>query len=171
MNSEFIANVFISVTLIATFIGIFFFTVAAKIEQDIVKNQTKALVKDLVQYKVYLPESSKLFASIMVDNLKAPNMEAADAEAKASNSALLKKATKLIVMGNILAILAVGGLYMYQKFDILHLLKENLFILFFVGLTELMFLVLIGRSYITADPNYVKYYLVKTINEVIQGKM
>lgn len=169
MNSEFIANVIISVTLIATFIGIFFFTIAAKIEQQIVQKQTQALVQDLVQYKVFLPDSSKLLTSVVINTIEAPNMEAADAQAKASNNALLKKAAKAIIIGNIIAISAVLLLYSKSKFDIMHLLKENLFILIFVGLTELAFLLLIGRAYITADPNFVKYYIVKTINEVIQN--
>jgi hypothetical protein len=169
MEYKDIANVIISVTFIATFIGIFFFTFAAKIEQKIVQEQTRALVADLVEYKFFLPDSAKVPLALMTSTIKTPDMSKADQEAAAHNKALLTKAFKLIFIANVIAVAGVWYLYYKSNFNIINMLKHNLIILGFVGLTELAFLMLIGRYYISADPNYVKYYLVKTINEVVKA--
>jgi hypothetical protein len=100
-------------------------------------------------------------------NVKAPNMEKEDAEVREKNSKLKKQAFTAIGIGNAIAIALVAALYFYKKFDIKDLLIHNLIILVFVGLTELSFLLFIGKFYIAVDPNYVKYHMIKTINESI----
>ena len=48
MNSIFFGNILIHVALMATFLTIFFFTVAAKTEADIVKKQVNFVIDDII---------------------------------------------------------------------------------------------------------------------------
>ena len=136
-------------------------------EQDIVKERTEMLVDELFDFKNFLPDTAKFPISMALKNVKAPNMEKEDAEVREKNSKLKKQAFTAIGIGNAIAIALVATLYFYKKFDIKDLLIHNLIILVFVGLTELSFLLFIGKFYIAVDPNYVKYHMIKTINESI----
>ena len=170
MNPKFICNVIISVAFIATFIGVFFFTYAKKIEQDIVKEQTASIVHDIVgDLKVFVADDAMPMLTMLTSQIPTPDMSGADAEAAENNAALLKKATKVIIIGNLIAAAAIYYFYNQQPFDIVDMLKHNAIILMFVGVTEFVFLTYVARYFISADPNMVKYHVVKTLNEYLKS--
>jgi hypothetical protein len=170
MDSKFISNIVMSVAFIATFIGIFFFTYVKNIEQKIVKEQTANIVKDIVgDYTVLLPENSLALISMGVSNMETPDMSVADREAKENNKKLLILAGKVILAGNLIAIGIIYYLYKKQAFNIKDMIKHNLIILAFVGIIEFVFITYIARYYISADPNYIKYYVVKSVNDFIKS--
>lgn len=171
MNSQVICNIIMSVAFIATFIGIFFFTYAKNIEQTIVKEQTENIVKDILgDYLILLPKEVKLPLGLLSSGISAPDLKAEDEKANTHNKALLKKAFMAIIVANLVAVGLIYHFYKKQPFDVMNMVKQNGLILVFVGLTEFVFLTYIGRYYVSADPNYVKYSIVKTINEFKKEK-
>lgn len=170
MDPKFICNVIMSVAFIATFIGIFFFTYAKEIEQQIVKEQTANIVKDIVgDLKVFIADEALPVINTITTQIPTPDMSGADADAAANNAALLKKAAKVIIIGNLIAAGAIYYFYSQNPFDVVDMLKHNAIILIFVGVTEFVFLRFIARYFISADPNMVKYHVVKTLNEYLKG--
>lgn len=151
-----IADIVISVLFVATFLTVFFFTFAVKIEGEIVKEQVDYIVKDLTDDLDLLPPDVTNFLRQQVKSGKRPDMKSADDAVQKSNDEIFWSTIKIVS-----AALGVGlvGVYVasrYWEFSMLDSLKRNLVILTFIGLTEYVFLMVFGRKYISADPNYVK---------------
>ena len=95
--SEEISNIILSVSLIATFIGVFFFTYGSWVEKQVIEKQMDYIIRDLVgDIKIISPSAAQMARSV-TNNLQPPNMQKQDMEAKEHNEKLLKKA--LIVLG------------------------------------------------------------------------
>lgn len=158
-----IANILLNVTFISTFIGIFFFTYAKNIEHNVVKSQSEFIADSLAQDISLIIDKST--AQSIAQNIQIPDESKADEEVAAKNSALES------VSYGILAKIAIGGIVIvylisrYFKLNFFELLKTNLIILFFVGITEYIFLTYISQNFISVDPNYIKYLILSKIKE------
>jgi uncharacterized membrane protein YraQ (UPF0718 family) len=151
-----IANIILHVTLISAFIGIFFFTYASKVEEQIVKDQVNYIVKDFIGDSKNLlgPESEAI--KQMLNNIQAPDLEEEDKMVKEQNSKLFSHAMKILVVGVLIGCCTVYWMSTKYDFDLMELIKVNLILLAFVALTEYVFLTYFGASFRSGDPNVVK---------------
>jgi hypothetical protein len=166
MNPYQITNIILNVTLIATFIGIFFFTYGKKVEENIVKAQSEVVASHLAKdLKTFIDEetSRKIASSLVI-----PDMKAADEQVEKQNRQLQADAYK------ILSIIFVGGLLLSliiakrYKLNITSLLKTNMIILFFVAITEYIFLTYVGQNFISLDPNFVRRKILVSLKKSIE---
>lgn len=166
MNPYQITNIILNVTLIATFIGIFFFTYGKKVEENIVKAQSEVVASHLAKdLKTFIDEetSRKIASSLVI-----PDMKAADEQVEKQNRQLQADAYK------ILSIIFVGGLLLSliiakrYKLNITSLLKTNMIILFFVAITEYIFLTYVGQNFISLDPNFVRRKILISLKKSIE---
>ena len=88
MNPYQISNIILNVTLIATFIGVFFFTYGKTIEENVVKNQSELvadyLAKDLSTF------IDKETAQKITSTLLPPDMSKQDQDVEENNKQLNK---------------------------------------------------------------------------------
>jgi hypothetical protein len=162
MDYEQFAQIVLNVTIVCTFIGVFFFTYAAKIEKDIVKDQSEYIASSMAtDIRVFLPPSVK---EDITKNLTVPDMTDEDDSVKKSNTKLMKKA--MLVLG-ILFIVGITFTFILTKIGKLDMkiLINAIIILLFVAITEFVFLNVITRNYNVADPNFVKYSLLKSVKK------
>lgn len=163
INSEEIADIAINVLFVATFLGVFFFTVAAGIEGEVVKDQVKYLVNDFTSNLDMLPDQ---YLNILRNKLiqsEQPNLTEIDQKVQESNNDVFSTAMMLLTITLVIGLICVHIASRYYGFDMWHLLKRNLLILVFIGLTEYTFLMIFGRNYISADPNFVKLTLLNKL--------
>jgi hypothetical protein len=148
-------NTSMLVAFAVCFIGIFFFTYAKDVEKDIVVNNVRYLIDTLIPNLNLLPQSSYNILKNNVNNIKLANMDKEDAEVTNANNELLKKSAK--VLGIVLVLSLAFSYYMCNKYnlDFNDLLYHNLILVGCVALVEFMFLNLIAKNYISADPNIV----------------
>lgn len=167
MNPEQITTVILNVTFIAAFIAVFFFTYGKIIEENVVKKQSifiaDNLAKDLSTF------IDKQTASDIISKLSIPNMEAADKKAKEINENLQKDATKIVIWGTIIGLVIAFLVSNYYNLEFFKLLKNNLIILFFVGITYYLFLTYFGQNFISADPNFVRVKILNIIKTKLQS--
>jgi len=165
-STHHIATIILSVTLIATFIGVYFFTYGTYLEKVVVDNQMDYVVKDLVSdFKILAPEAAQS-ARISIQNIKEPDMRKEDEETAAANKKLLT--TAMIVLASVfiagivssLTIVFTTGVHAKEFFI------TNLIAIVIVGLTYFAFTNFAGRMFISADPNFVR----KTILETLKNK-
>jgi hypothetical protein len=154
--AEKIANIILHVILISALISIFFFTYAAKVEEQIVKDQVEHIIIDLVDPVNMLAPEYQLGAKMAVQALVAPNMDELDKKVAENNKKLLKKVVMLISV-----VVAVGVFIVYTmskkyNFDFKELMKHNAIILVFVLITEVAFITFIAKNHRIGDPNFVK---------------
>lgn len=161
-----IANVILHVILIATFIGIFFFTYASRVEQEIVEAQVNYLVKDFTQTIVAVPETNRKMVRTALNTIQPPDMKAQDEMVENYNKELIGKATTVLTTMVVIGALGVFLLYKYYDIDIKTLLIHNAIVLCAVGLVEFSFLNYIARNFISADANRTKRKLIETIKHI-----
>lgn len=169
MIAQSIANIICATAMISVFIGIFFFTYASKIEQNIVVKRSTEIVNDITDnMKVVIPNSQKeILKNQIVPYLTIPDsLNEADKDVENANAALRSTALKYIVVFAIVCLGIVGIIAFVNKFSFLEIIEENIIILVFVALTEFLFLTFFAQNYITIDANFVKEKLIDSILKV-----
>jgi len=143
-----LTNVILSITFIAVFISIFFFTYGTKIEKDVVQDQVKFVVEELTtDLKVWMPSSVISEIKTSIDKIQPPDTSAEDQKVKDNNDALIKKSIPIV--GGILFVgMAISiVLSRVYKFSFTSLFIQNIIILIAVAITEFCFLTFIGKNY------------------------
>lgn len=158
-----ISTIITSVGMIMLFLGIFFFGYATSIEEEIVKINTDIVTTDLLNViEPLLDNSAK--ANIVVD-LEYPDMSKEDEKVATINKDLVMTASTYLVIIFIASII-IGFILAYiSGNNIWKILGMNIIILICVALTELTFLHLIPKKYISADTNFIRYTILMKIKE------
>jgi hypothetical protein len=154
MNPHQITNIILNVKLISTFIGIFFFTYGKRIEENIVKNQSELLATYLAKdLSTFIDKDT---AQKLTSNISIPDMSDADKQVEEQNASLQQDAFKTLAMVSVGGILLSLIISKYYKINFSNILRTNIIILFFVALTEYIFLTFVGQNFISLDPNFVR---------------
>lgn len=160
-----VANTLLSVVLISAFIGIFFFTYASYIENQIVKIRSEEIINDLTNTVITITpkqdreEMNKVIAPYLIP----PDLSQEDKEVEETNKNLEKRAFAFIATFFVIGFSVFLLLAHYYKFSAKRLIHKNLVILIFVAITEFCFLTFIAKHYITIDSNFVKYKILETL--------
>tara|TARA_B100000035_G_C21030584_1_gene568210 strand:- start:2927 stop:3478 length:552 start_codon:yes stop_codon:yes gene_type:complete len=170
MNSLFFGNILFHIVLMAIFLTIFFFTVASKMEASIVKNQVNFVIDDIIGNTFQFIQS-KSEKEILIKNLnsKLPSPEelkTVDESVKQSNNKAYHKAIKFLALVSsvIISILIIMTFIFKWNFEnIKFIFISGIIGLIFVAITEFMFLTLIAKNYISADPNLIRSEIIRTV--------
>jgi protein-S-isoprenylcysteine O-methyltransferase Ste14 len=158
MLIENISKIILSVVVISAFIGIFFFTYEAKVEQRIVKQQSEEIIKDFTsEFRSLLPQPilKDVYNSIE-PSLVAPDLSELDEEVRASNQALVKKASRIIVIFVIIGLLLVALLCFIFRINPRDMIISTTITLLFVAIAEYIFVTYLVQNYSTIDSNFVR---------------
>lgn len=160
-----IPNTLLSVVLISAFIGIFFFTYATRVENEIVKVRSEEIINDLTStfIKITPKEQREEVSRIVGPYLVPPNLQKEDEEVEQSNIQLRKKAFTFIITFVIVGFSVFFLLAHIFKFSAKRMIYKNLIVLAFVAMTEFCFLTFFARHYITIDSNFIKYKVLETL--------
>lgn len=152
-----ISNIIMMVIFVATFLGIFYFTYVAKVEEQIVAEEVDYIVDDLTSdLQLLLSDKQKDQIRSAINKIPRPDLSASDKSVNDHNSQVFWSAIKILSVGFVIGMIGIYMASQYWKFDLLELIKNNLIILVFVGITEYAFLNFFAKNYISADPNFVK---------------
>jgi len=163
--SKILTNVIINVGLIATFIGVFYFTYVVTVEEEFVINQLNILSTNIIySIKPFLSEDNKKY---IIKNIKKPNLAAQDEDIVQKNNKLTSSA--IMNIGIIFVVTMITGyiLCKYYNHNYKDIMINNLILLSMVGLTEYTFLHMIPAKYITTDPNFVNYKVASNLKRKI----
>lgn len=167
--SELSITVITNVLFISLFLGLFFFTYAAYIEGQVVKDQMLFLSEEISSsVKILGPDITNSFKNY-VNNLPELNLDEADKTVEKMNLGTKYNA----IIANVgFALLVAGGVYFIYKssdksFSINNILIKNGIILFFVALTEFVFLTFFGAKFISLNPNSIVHNVIDKIREFV----
>ena len=166
--SIFTGNILLHVGLMSLFLTFFFFTFARQVEKEIVEEQIKYIIDNFVgnSFNV-LDIKSKTQIKEQLDKIfESLNFTKEDTAVKNQNSIIFKKALVFvsILFGIILFIVILLGIYFkWDSSFIKYLLISSISSLIFVAITETMFLLLIAKNYLSADPNRIKRKIVDSL--------
>jgi len=167
MNPYQISNIILNVTLIATFIGVFFFTYGKTIEENVVKNQSELvadyLAKDLSTF------IDKETAQKITSTLLPPDMSKQDQDVEENNKQLKSQAFHILSIVFVVGLLLTIIITKYYKLNLTDILQTNLTILAFVAITEYAFLTYIGQNFISLDPNFVRHKILVSLKKSLNN--
>jgi hypothetical protein len=156
-------NILIHVILISCFLNTFFFTYGAHIEKFSLDSQIKYIVDNIFsEVKEFVPLKKEYFSRPSVPD----SVLEEDTKAEASNKKIFDTAVKYTFMFVIVCCYIVYKIASGNNVSeniLLELLKENLIILIFFGLTEFTFAHFFASQYRSGDPNKVKLYVLKSL--------
>ena len=162
--SKFIVNFLLSTSFAASFIAFFFFTYAKNVERDIVVNNVNYTINDLLsQFFNLMPSTIKQIISSKIDTINFDSMKSEDVKTNADNSDLMYYCIRLY--GTLLAVSIILA-YLIAKYNDVNfedILTSNLILLTGIALTEYLFLNHVIAKFISANPNLVKYTIIKNL--------
>lgn len=162
------ANMILNIVLISCFVGIFYFTYAAKVEQTVIQNQVQLVVDSFTNNVSNVVDTQQYQNQInnflTISPTQQSNFDQMDASVAANNEKLLLWSGLFFVIFFILGIISVFFIWKKNKdFSLLTLISRNIILLFAIALTEFSFLYFIASNYMTADTNYVKKIIIDSI--------
>lgn len=160
--SELSITVITNVLFISLFLGLFFFTYAAYIEQSVVKDQMAFLSNEISSsVKILGPDISDQFKTY-INSLPNINLEDADKTVEQMNKNTKFNAIIANLVFTIFVAICVYGIYSRsdKSFSISEILIKNFIILIFVALTEFIFLTYFGSKFISLNPNLIVHNLI-----------
>jgi len=159
-----ISNLLIGVTLFSIFLGIFYFTYASKIENEILKIQIKNLVDSFTNdlNKIHIRNINAVLYKA-INGLKVPDMSEEDKKVNDSNKKLMIKSMKVFGIIALFCIVFITSMFFIYKIELKSILITNCIILVFVGITEMFFLNMVAKRYNSLDTNTIKKTIIENI--------
>ena len=165
-----IANLIFNVNIYAIFLVIFYFTYAVQVENQILDIQINDIMGDITtDIKDVITDQQAATLRNILDNITLPDLSSDDIVVEKSNANILKYSIIAISVFTALCILSIILMHYFYKIDISHNIVKNFVILFFIAITEILFLNFVSKSYKSLDPNVVKKLIIQKIQSMGSG--
>jgi len=164
-------SIIFQVIFIFAFLTIFFFVYVVTVEKAEFQTQINLVIDDIITQdaikgilpkgvRSLTPENEAVILSgvldVMANKISLSSSDAVDKVNK-DNAATRRKAFLVLgVTAGVLVLSTIALLMAGFCIPVLYEIKEALWVVLFVGLTELVFLSVIAKGYISANPNAVK---------------
>ena len=168
LSCETIVHILIQSLIIILFNTWLYFVFTTRLEERIIQNQSEKIIHDLTKdIKLMLPsESREKLREIIDKNLTYPDLSKEDEEVRENNRKLMRKTIQVLSILSVLVLACVVIIYYVSPFDVVKVLKENLVLLTFVALVEVVFLLVIVKNFISVDANFVKFTILNSLAKV-----
>jgi hypothetical protein len=169
-----IFRIFLQVILTFVFLTIFFFTYVDAVEKDVFKLQMNTIVDDLyddMNFRQFVSTGKEDMATILLDgsldvsrinamnDTKGEDKHINDQNRKIKNKAFLWVGISLVLLVIIISILVFYGYCI--PFHI-HT-KEAIIVIFFVAITEIIFINIIAKKYLLLNPSEIRHKLGESV--------
>ena len=157
LSTREIALIILNIVFMGTFLTIFFFTYAHKVEQQVFTNQINYITNDLLSdINVVVPQDTRPLLTAYLNDVQPPNYSSLDAQVTASNEAIKSKVFKIMIPTVIVALLTTFFMAQKYGFSYKEIFVQSMLTICVVGLVEYTFLKHFGSQYYSADVNMVK---------------
>ena len=167
---ETITYILLHIVVLAIFLTVFFFTYSVTVEKDIVVNQIDFLMDDIFgNFFKGIPQEDKDNITNQLNEL----MEGSDSAFEQQDDEVIENNNKIIKKSLIFLIIIVAVIV--SMITIVFIMKPwtnsnkkqyliaCVVTLLFVGITEVIFLLLIAKNYLSLDPNNLKENIVEEL--------
>ena len=158
------ATVVLSVVMASAAILAVYCTLGQAVEKAVVQKQTTDVVHSLLGDATLLGDSGTAALRTYLATLQVPDSRAADAAVAAGNKAILTKAAVAVGLFVAAGFLSAKFLAASGGFSLRQPLVDAARSTVLAALTEIAFLLLIGRNYISADPQAVRLMILDELS-------
>lgn len=165
-----VIHVSIQVILMIIFLNLFFFTYVVQAEKYAFQHQIKNVVNSILNtLDLDVNKKQAIMASNVLKSLEdkiKKDSQAGDDKILKRNKAIFNKAIlySSIAIGIIIVIVMILKASGYC-IPVWKYVKENMYIIFFLAIIEIVFLNLVAKKYQTIDSDVVKSYLVDALKD------
>lgn len=171
--------ILLQVLFIFIFLTIFFFTYVHSIEKETFKTQMNIVVDDLaldMNIRPLVPKGQEDIATILLSeslDLARKNAEKSsasdDQKINDQNRHIRNKAFLWVgIATSVLLVIALGLYFTGHRVSFQIHIKEALIVVFFVAITELIFLTVITKKYWSVDPSQIRQKLGNDMQDYIK---
>ena len=166
-NNKFWLNIIIGLSCFCIFITIFFFTYAAKVEEEILTKQIENLIDDFTDNPIVDNIDKKEIREIL-ETIKYPDLKEEDRKVEGNNKNLKIQGMVFCLVMLVIVVLCIV-IYYKKSGDkdkgqyIKSILISNGILLIFIGMTEYYYINVVIKQYYSLDPNDVKKEIIKTL--------
>ena len=163
MKSQHIANIIIGITLIVTFINVYFFTAGIYLEKLVLNEQMDFVVGHLVgDVNKLSPDTAQILKS-HVQSMQIPDTTQADKEIEDYNHNIMKNAMIIMAVTCVVGLAIAFAIVLIFGVPLKEFLITNSILFLFIAMTYFLFTFFIGRYYKSADPNFVRRKALESI--------
>ena len=173
-------KVFMQVFFVVTFLSLFFFLYVVKVEKEIFDDQINVVVDSLfnelqLSANLIVPKlvqaELKQEALAYMQTVTLESSHSYDDIRQQNDDVINTTKNVIIVFATILGACVVAIYLLRFCVSMTHHLLENMLALGAIALTEYLFLNLVTRNYIAANPNHVKFYVAQRVQSYAQKKI
>jgi predicted PurR-regulated permease PerM len=172
-------KVFMQVFFVVAFLSLFFFLYVVKVEKEIFTSQINIIVDTLfdeLQNDMSIILPSKLQTILKQEVLDYMNSVTIDSESydniRQQNDNVITTTKNLVFVFATILGACLFSIYMLRFcVDMSHHLIENILALTAIAITEFLFLNLVSKKYIAANPNHIKLYFAQRVKYYAQQKL
>ena len=167
------------VFFVVAFLSLFFFLYVVKVEKEIFTSQINIIVDTLfdeLQNDMSIILPSKLQTILKQEVLDYMNSVTIDSESydniRQQNDNVITTTKNLVFVFATILGACLFSIYMLRFcVDMSHHLIENILALTAIAITEFLFLNLVSKKYIAANPNHIKLYFAQRVKYYAQQKL
>ena len=173
-----VVKIFMQIFFVITFLSLFFFLYVVNVEKEIFESQMNFIVDNIYGQLSFasnivmpLEMKSELNSKILtyLDQVQLPSDSYEDIQT--SNKYIIDTTINIVVNFTVLFSACLLGLFcLHLCINLTEHTVQNLIVLGSIALTEFLFLNLVTRNYISADPNHVKLYFAQQLKSYAQQK-
>lgn len=172
-------KVFMQVFFVVTFLSLFFFLYVVKVEKEIFDDQINLVVDslfyelqssaDLIVPKLIQAEiKQEVLAYMQTVTIDSHNYD----DIRIQNDDVINTTKNVVIVFATILGACVMSIYLLRFcVSMTHHILENILALGAIALTEYLFLNLVTRKYIAANPNHIKLYFAQRVQYYAQQKM
>ena len=160
----------LTVSLIETFLSIFFFTYDSKIEEQIVIRQMDYITTELLDnFDIVVTDDLRNTIKKELQNVNKFDFQKEDNEASENNKKIMSNTIKIIIPILVIILLLTFGLSFVYNFSFKDILIQSLSVLVIIAMVEILFLNMFVKYYISSDLNFVKYKIVSAFENSVKN--
>ena len=173
-----LVKIFMQIFFVVAFLALFFFLYVVNVEKEIFESQINYLVDNIFNELSFT--SNVILTTPMKSEINKEMLNYINSfqvtgnsynDIRAENEQVINNTVNIVICFALLFIACLFSLYaLHVCIDIPRHVVENLIVLGMVGLTEYLFLNLVTRNYMAADPNHVKLYFAEQLKIISQQK-
>lgn len=166
-------KIVMQIFFVVTFLSLFFFLYVVKVEKDVFDKQIGFVVDNLYDdfdksvTLIIPPSEQKVYKEYLKNYITHIQISQDDYQDIRDNNQEIVDSTKKIVITFAFLLFAAVFAIVVLRFctDLTHHFFENIIVLGGIALTEYLFLNLITKNYISANPNVVKWSVLDAIQQ------
>lgn len=171
-----LVKIIMQIFFVITFLSLFFFLYVVKVEKEIFISQMNYIVDNIYNQlsfasNMVLPlEVKRDLDTEMMSYIAGVNIPSTSYEdIHTTNQNVIQMTVNIVTNFAVLFAACLMGLFvLHVCIDMTHHTVQNLIVLGCIALTEFLFLNLVTRNYIAADPNHVKLYFARQVKSYAQ---